>query len=219
MKIARRICIVLTALGALMLAVPRDQSFDVVPFPATGLTVKMTAEIAHDGDYHLVSAMPVVGQQVALSEETVPCELAVTLVRTGQPPITNEITSISRYAEFGFGRIQYYKSANWHLRRGEYEISIAGVKDCPAAVSRGATVSIEESASHITERFLTGVLRYWREWFCCALVCSALFCVSSGGPTSRCTLQPPHQINPFLLSVNFVPSRHFAVICIHAFKH
>ncbi|HXI52320.1 MAG TPA: hypothetical protein VNH84_12465 [Candidatus Saccharimonadales bacterium] len=147
MKIARRICIVVTTVGALMLAVPHDQFFDTLPFPAAGLTVKMTADIAHDGDYHLVAAMPEVGQQLALSEESVPCTLAVTLARSGHPPITNQITSISRYAEFGFGRIQYYKSADWHLGRGEYEISIAGVEDCPAAISRGATVSIEQSAS------------------------------------------------------------------------
>jgi hypothetical protein len=161
MKIARRICIVVIAVGALMLAVPRDLSFDTVPFPAAGLSVKILADIAHDGDYHLVAAIPKVGEQLALSEESVPCALAVTLTRQGHPPTTNQITSISRYAEVGFGRIQYYKSTDWHLARGEHEISIAAVKDCPAATSRGATVSIEQSASHVTERFLAGVLRYW----------------------------------------------------------
>lgn len=144
-----------------MLALPQDQSFDTVPFPAAGLAIKMIANISHEGDYHFVAAMPQVGEQIALSEESVPCALAVTLARSGHVPITNQITSISRYSEFGFGRIQYYKSSDCHIGRGEYEISIAALRDCPVAISRGATLSIEQSASHTTERFLAAVLSYW----------------------------------------------------------
>ena len=144
-----------------MLPVRFDQSFDKVPFPASGLTVKMIADIGHKGDYHLVIAMLKVDEQLGLTEESVPCSLAVTLEGSGNLPTTKQITSIKRYAEFGFGRIQYYKSFDWHLGRGEYGVSITTLKDCPVAISRGATVSIEQSVTHITERYLAVLLSYW----------------------------------------------------------
>ena len=161
MKIVRRICIAITAIGVLIVAMPHDQSYDTVPFPTAGLTVKMIADVAHDGDYYLVATMPKVGDELALSEESVPCALAVTLARSGYSPTTNHVSSLSRYGEFGFGRIQYYKSSDWHLGRGQYDITILDPQDCPAAKARGATLSIEQDAPHVTERFLADVLEYW----------------------------------------------------------
>src|SRR5262245_51260432 len=98
MRTARRICIVVTAMGVLLLVIPRDASFDTLPFPAAGLTVRMSAHVAQEGSYGLVVGMPKADREAALIEESVPCSLVVTLLRSGQPSITNQVTSLSRYA-------------------------------------------------------------------------------------------------------------------------
>jgi hypothetical protein len=160
-KAFRRICICLIVAGALLLFARRDSSFDTVPFPAVGLTVKMLAKINTEGDYHLIASMPKADQAVGLAEESVPCSLAVSFSRSDKPSITNEVTSLSRYAEFGFGRIQFYKGGEWHLNPGEYAVEISSREECRAALARGATLSLEQKVTHITERFLTGLLVYW----------------------------------------------------------
>ncbi len=44
MKIVRRNCISITAIGGMMLVVPHDPSSDMVPFPAVGLAIKVIAD-------------------------------------------------------------------------------------------------------------------------------------------------------------------------------
>jgi hypothetical protein len=161
MRSLRRSCVVIIAFGGFLLATPRDSSFATIPFPAAGLSAKITAHIAHDANYHLVAAMPKANDELGLSEESVPCSLEIVFTRSGYPPITNRIAAISRYAEFGFARIQYYKSGPWPVRRGEYEIEINNLRDCPAAIARGATLTIEEERTQVTEAFLARMLRRW----------------------------------------------------------
>jgi len=91
MTIFRRVCIGLIIIGAWSIFTRHDASFDTVPFPAAGLTVKLIADVTADGDYFLEASMPKTNQDTALSEETVPCFLVVTVTRDDTPSITNEV--------------------------------------------------------------------------------------------------------------------------------
>jgi hypothetical protein len=161
-KTIRRVCIGFVVLGAIFLFARHGATFETVPFPADGLRVKMDAEVTTEGDYYLRASMPRNDQAIGLSSETIPCLLSVSVVERGKPPIKKEVTSLTRYAELGFAEIQYYKSADiWHLRPGEYEVDVSSRQDCKAAVSRGATLSVEQDVTHLTERYLGNVLRFW----------------------------------------------------------
>ncbi len=161
MKAFRRICIGLIVAGALLLWARRDSSFGTMPFPTAGLKVKMLAKINTEGDYRLIASMPKADQDIGLTEESIPCSLVVSFSRSDRPSITNEVTSLTRYAEYGFAGIQYYKGGGWRLSPGEYVIEIGSRQDCRAALARGATLSLEQEVMHITERFLAGVVVYW----------------------------------------------------------
>jgi hypothetical protein len=71
--------------GALLLFTRNDSSFETVPFPTAGLTVKMTANVITEGDYFLQASMPKAGQEIGLAEETVPCSLTVSWTRDDKP--------------------------------------------------------------------------------------------------------------------------------------
>jgi hypothetical protein len=146
----------------------------------------MTANVITGGDYFLQASMPKADQDIGLTEETIPCFLAVTLTRNGAPSITSEVTSLSRYAEYGFAGIQYYKGGSWHLGRGEYVVKISSRQDCKAAVSRGATLTMKQEVTHMTERFLAGILYYWSGILAlCAGVFGVILCEFLRGPFTR----------------------------------
>jgi hypothetical protein len=177
MTIFRRVCICLTVIGALLLLTRNDSPFETVPFPTAGLTVKMTANVITEGDYFLEVTMPKADQEIALAEETVPCSLTVSMKGDDKPLVTSDVTSLSRWSEFGFAGIQYYKGGNWHLSRGKYVVQISSRASCKAAVSRGATLSLGQEVTHVTERFLGGVLRYWSGVFAlCAGLLGVILC-------------------------------------------
>ena len=154
MKSLRRICICLIALGCTILSVPRGPSVDTVPFPGKGLSVKLNATLRSEGDYRLDVAMPKKDQSEVLASEVIPCSLSVIISRSGKSVLQAEVKTLSLYSEFGWAGIQYFKSQNWHLGRGEYEVEVKSYGDCPAAVARGAALSLEQEQSDITERFL-----------------------------------------------------------------
>jgi hypothetical protein len=163
--------------GALLLFARRDSSFETLPFPTVGLTVKMIANVSTEGDYFLEASMPKADQDIGLAEETVPCSLTVSFTREGKPAITNEVTSLTRSSEFGFALIQYYKGGGWHLSPGEYVVQISSRENCKAAVSRGATLSLEQEVTHITERYLASILGYWSGvLFLCAGLLGVILC-------------------------------------------
>lgn len=161
MKILRLTCIVFVVLGAFFLFARRDSRFDTLPFPGAGLTVKMLAEVRKEGDYKIQASLSKADQAIGLSPENIPCSLTVTIARDGKPPVKSEITSLHRYGEHGFARIQYYGGGGWHLSPGDYTIEISSREDCRAAMSRGATLSLEQQTTHATERFQVSVLEYW----------------------------------------------------------
>jgi hypothetical protein len=162
MKILRRVFIVLTALGAVMAYFQPGSEFDVLPFPAAGLSVRLRATVKDAGEYHLVVAMPVTNDDVALGDDTQSCSLTVRIAKDYNGPIVtnSEVTSISLEDEFGFAKTQDYRGGSWYLKPGVYDVDILSRKTCQAAVSRGATISLEEQIFHPTERFLWDSLRH-----------------------------------------------------------
>jgi hypothetical protein len=164
MKTLRRISIALTAVGAVMAYFQSDSEFDTLPFPAAGLSIRMQAKVKSAGEYHLVVAMPLTNDDLSLGlgSDIQLCSLTVQVARDYNGPIiTNvEVTSISLVSEFGFGKIQYYSGGSWYLNPGTYDIDIKSRKTCLAAVSRGATISLEGQIIHPTETFLWDSLRH-----------------------------------------------------------
>jgi hypothetical protein len=178
MRIFRRVCIILVALGAFLLFARHDSAFETLPLPGTGLTVKMLADVRTEGDYYVKVSMPKTDQALGLASETVSCPLTINIRREGRTTIKKDIDSLSRYAEFGFGKIQYYKSADaWHLTPGEYEVEVSSRDNCSMAMSRGATLTMEQEVTHLTERYLETVLRFWSGVvFLCAGLIGLIFC-------------------------------------------
>jgi len=154
MKIALLFCLATAATGAWLRMPPEDSSFSTVGFPAIGFSAKISGHVAQDGNYRLVAALRKVGHELGLSAESVPCALDATFTPPGHAPVTERITSISRYAEYGAAQIQYYEGAKWHLTRGDYTFDIASRGNCVAALSRAATLTLEPELIHPTERYL-----------------------------------------------------------------
>lgn len=148
-------------MGCAILFVPRGQSVDTVPFPSKGLSVKLSATLRSEGDYRLDVAMPKKDQSIDLGSEVVPCSLSVIISESDKPVLQTDIKALSLYSEFGWAGIQYFKSETWHLNRGQYDVEVTSHGDCPAAMARGASLSLEQEQSHITERFLAGTLLYY----------------------------------------------------------
>jgi hypothetical protein len=162
LRTLRRIFLAIAIFGAVLLATPREASFDTGPFPGAGLSEKMLARVTTAADYYLRLSMPKPDQALGLSSETISCSVALSLTRPDTTPIQAQISSFSRYGEFGFGRIQYYRgSSSWHLAPGEYTIEITGLAPCNTVMTRGGTLSLEQEMTHLTERYLWSMLRHW----------------------------------------------------------
>jgi hypothetical protein len=158
MKALRRICILLIAVGVAILLLKRDPSFDTVPFPANGLSVKLMAQLRSEGDYCLRVSMPTKNPGAPLGEETLTCSLTVTIFFSGKQVVQTEVKTLVLGSEFGWAGIQYFSGPTWHLNRGRYNIEVVSHGDCPAAIARGAALSLDQKLSHVTERFLAASL-------------------------------------------------------------
>src|SRR5437660_288727 len=99
MKILRRVCLGCVVLGAILLLMRHDDLFETLPFPGAGLTVRTLVKIKTEGDYYLQLAMPKADQALGLAPETVQCLVDVSLTQRGKPPIQEQISRFSRYAE------------------------------------------------------------------------------------------------------------------------
>jgi hypothetical protein len=161
MKKLRCIFIVIVALGAILAMGPQDPSFERLPFPGGGLTVKMLAEVKSQGEYKIQASMPKADHALGLAEETIPCSLLISIMGDAKPPIKTEVTSLRRCAEYGFANIQYYTGGGWNLAPGKYTVEFTSRETCKVAMDRGATLSIEQNIIHPTERFLGTFLKYW----------------------------------------------------------
>jgi hypothetical protein len=116
------------------------------------------AQLRSEGDYCLQVSMPAKNLGAPLGEETVPCSLTVTISSSGKQVIQTDVKTLALGSEFGWAGIQYFSSPTWHLNRGEYDIEVVSHGDCPAAIARGAALSLDQKLSHVTERFLAASL-------------------------------------------------------------
>ena len=158
----RRISILLVILGSALLFFRQETLLPTLPFPPAGLTVKDVATIGSPGNYYVRVIMPKTDNSLGLSEETVPCSLRVIIIGTSQSAQKKEITTLSRYSEFGFGRTQSYRGGDaFHLDRGEYDIEVTGLGPCAAAASRGATFSLEHDVGNPTNWYFRSLFRLW----------------------------------------------------------
>ena len=126
----------------------------------------MAAEITTKGNYRLVVAMPKTNDSLTLDSETVPCSLNVQITEPDIKPILTDVTSLTLASEYGFARVQYYFGGSWSLKPGNYEIEIKSRAGSDAVMIRGATVSLEQETTHVTENFLKDILQYWSGTLC-----------------------------------------------------
>lgn len=173
-----------------MPAVPTDDSFycfgDLEHFEAQRILPrleeeKIRFEIELDAssvarvspvDADIRVTMPKVGESLGLSEETVPCSLVVIVSESGKTPQKKEITSLTRYSEFGFGRTQDYRGGDvFSLGRGACDIEVSSQAVCEAASARGATISLERDIGNPTDFYLRGLLL---PYFARAVLCIGL---------------------------------------------
>jgi hypothetical protein len=168
----RRISIALVVVGVGLLFIRHDAELPTLPFPAMGLLVKSPMTLSSAGDYYIRVTMPKVGDSLTLSEETVPCSLAITVTEPGKSPQTKEITSLTRYSEFGFGRTQDYRGGDaFRLGRGECDIEVTSQAACEAATARGAMISLEQDVGNPTDYYLRSLLR---RYFAIGALCVGL---------------------------------------------
>lgn len=174
----RRISIALIVVGAGLLFIRREADLPTLPFPAAGLLVKSPMTLASAGDYHVRVTMPKVGDSLGLSEETVPCSLVVTVTESGKPPQKKEITSLTRYSEFGFGRTQDYRGGDaFRLGKGECDIEVSSRAPCEAATARGAMISLEQDVGNPTDYYLRGLLLgYFAKGALCVGLLGVIIC-------------------------------------------
>ena len=158
----RRISILLVILGSVLLYPRPETRLPILPFPPAGITVKEIAQIERSGAFQVRVTMPKTDNALALEKEENPCSLLITITQNNLLSITQKITSLSRYGEFGYGQIQYYKGGEkFSLSRGDVYLEITGVGPCPVATARGATISIEEDIGNPTNRYLRKLIALW----------------------------------------------------------
>jgi len=143
--VLRGILLVLAIIGGALLATEMPPSIDVLPLPASAQVVRMLLRVRFEGDYDLLISMAKIGNEVGLTSETVPCDLALRVDRHGRPVLSEAIHSITRHSEIGYQHTQQYSADQpFHLKAGTYDVSIAGGVSCVVATARGASVTIEK---------------------------------------------------------------------------
>ncbi len=168
----RRICILLVVVGAALLFFRRETSIPTLPVPPAGRLVKSVAMLGSAGDYYVRVTMPKRDDSLTLSEETVPCSLVVTIAERGGSALKKEITSLTRYSEFGFGRSQNYRGGDaFRLEQGEHEIEVSCRETSAAIAARGATITIEHDVGNPTDYYIRRLLR---SWFATGALCLGL---------------------------------------------
>ena len=142
MHTPRLVLLAAVAIGAAYLLVLESSVVETVPLPATGLSVRLQLQARRSGDYFFEVTMPKVGTALGLTEETVPCDMQVTIERNDVTAASQHIVAIRRTSEIGWSNIQIYRAAPpINLNRGNYAVTITGGA-CPSAVARGASIRV-----------------------------------------------------------------------------
>jgi hypothetical protein len=177
MKKLRRACIGLIVIGAVLLFFQTDSDFDTLPLPAAGLSVKMYDVVKKEANFHLVIGIPFTDDESRTNENTVPCSLAVRIALPNKETISSEVTSLVPSGYYGYAGVQTYEGGNWHLKPGKYHVEVKSLKRCEAAMSRGATVCLEQEIVKPTEQYLQAVLRHWCGiWFLLGGIIGLVLC-------------------------------------------
>ena len=141
----RRVFLAVAILGGILLATEEPSPIDVLPLPASTQSVRMGLHIRADGDYDLLVSVPKVGNELALTSETVPCDLAISISHEDKPILSQVIASIVRHSEIGYQNTQQYAAErSFHLKSGTYDVTISGGQQCAVATARGASVTLEK---------------------------------------------------------------------------
>lgn len=162
MRTIRVVCLLAVAVGAIVMA-SAPTEMPVVPFPGSGQTVTLLADIARGGDYKLLVTIPTSGPTASdLDEARIPCEFDVTLTGSGQPPRRHHIQTLNRFARIGSMHLDELSSdVSWAINRGSLAVQVSGTGSCNAIASRGGALSIERDQTHTTEIYLLNQLIYW----------------------------------------------------------
>jgi len=141
----RLVLLGLTFVGATLLALQFPPATDIQPFPGPNLTVRLELNNRFGGDYRIELSLPIVGQDVGLPSEALPCEFTASIEQGGANVQAQRIKAIVLVGELGQAHTRQYSAGDsFHLMRGTYYATIAGGAGCPAATARGASVRIEK---------------------------------------------------------------------------
>jgi len=147
----RLVLLAATFAGAILLALLFPTTTDVQPFPGPNLTVRLDVNSRFGGDYQIQLSLPIVGHDVDLRLETLPCEFTASIERDGVIVHRQRITNIVSISEIGWAHTRQYSAGeSFQLNHGTYSATVVGGAGCPAATARGASVSIgKQEREHI----------------------------------------------------------------------
>lgn len=162
MRAIRVVCLIGVAVGVITMAF-QPTEMPVVPFPGSGHTVVLLADIARSADYRLLVTIPTSGPASSdLDEERISCEFNVTLTGPGHAPYRRDIQTLYRFGRIGSMHLDEFSSdASWYLNRGSLSMEVSGTGSCNAIASRGGALSIKPEQTHTTEVYLLNQLMYW----------------------------------------------------------
>lgn len=149
-----------TIVGALLLANQFLPQIDVLPLPAANGKVRFKLPVRFAGDYRVEISMPKADNKLALSEETFPCDLIMSVAQGEHQVVSQRIESMHTASEYGWANTQTFVAGNmFHLGHGTYDVTITGSGACPVAASRGASVTINRfETEHILGSFIAWML-------------------------------------------------------------
>jgi hypothetical protein len=156
MKTFRLVLLAVIAGGVAFLASDRPFDAGTWPLPGSQLSVRVPFKLRRAGDYFIEVAMPKAStDKMHVVDETLPCELSYTIETDGVSSQAQRVSTIKSTGEYGWANIVLYNaSPAFHLRRGEYTITVIGGPGCVAARERGATITISEVVRQPTEQYL-----------------------------------------------------------------
>lgn len=156
MKIFRLVLLAIIAAGAAFLVGDRPFDAGTWPLPGSQLSVRVPFKLRHAGDYFIEVTMPKASaDKIHAVDETLPCDLSYTIERDGLSNQTQRVNTIRSTGEFVWANVVLYDASSaFHLRPGEYAITVFGGAGCAAARERGATVALSEVVRGPTEQYL-----------------------------------------------------------------
>jgi hypothetical protein len=163
MSIITRTALAFAVVGCALLITENCDPTISVPYPGAGLSVKTIMQVHEAGQYRLLLTMPVANPRNDLMKGgDILCSLEVQVSKQSQSAPWRKVSSFSFAGGYGFGGTQMFKSSEFfELAPSEHVLEIKSSSPCMEAQSRGATLSLEQEVTHITERFLFSQARHF----------------------------------------------------------